>query len=115
MISHTKRREANFNPNTLFQLLLNSQCEAVEALNEWLKPGECRLVGMQLRGDPMSKLARVCKGIQPGDDEIFYAPMHNAEFVWNYVLKEAGLGQKDASANWRVLHIHTLRKFFNTK
>lgn len=46
------------------------------------------------------------------DDRVFPFSYDVAWTRWNYLLKKAGLNEKDPTTNRYVLHIHCLRKFF---
>lgn len=48
------------------------------------------------------------------DGRVFPITRQTAESYWQLMLKRANLDQKDSITKVRVLHLHTLRKFFRT-
>ena len=51
---------------------------------------------------------------QADDGKIFPISRQTAESYWQLMLKRANLDQRDPTTKVRVLHLHTLRKFFRT-
>lgn len=88
--------------------------EARDTLEEWLKNREQYLKVAVKRGIGLSKTAPG-RGVKSVDDRrIFPFSFAVASSIWNRALRDAKLENHDKSTNRRTLHIHMLRKFFNS-
>jgi len=74
--------------------------EARDAIKEWFK----------------IKVTRLKKNKEPfPKDMVFGFTPANFSCMWHTALKKAGLEQRDPTTNFRIYHVHTLRKFFRTR
>jgi len=89
--------------------------EAKESLTEWLKIRGQYLLSSAKRGRGLAKTGygRGVKSME--DNRIFPFSFSVASSMWNNALKKAGLEKHDKGTNRRTLHIHMLRKFFNSQ
>ncbi|MEM0253239.1 MAG: tyrosine-type recombinase/integrase [Candidatus Bathyarchaeia archaeon] len=87
--------------------------EAREILVEWLKQRDKYLEAAVNRGRGLAKLGRGMK--QPSDDRVFPFSVKTAEAIWINALRKAELESRDKSTGRRTLHIHMLRKFFQSQ
>lgn len=95
--------------------------EAQDVLEQWLKVREDYLKTAVTRGKGLIKHAkkeklnddRGKKSVE--DDRIFPFSFQVASMMWNNALRKTGLENHDKSTNRRTLHIHMLRKFFNSQ
>ena len=89
--------------------------EAKEALTEWLKVRGEYLLTSTKRGSGLAKIGDG-RGVKPiEDNRIFPFSFTVASAMWNNALNKAGLENHDKGTNRRTLHIHMLRKFFNSQ
>jgi len=49
------------------------------------------------------------------DSRVFGWSVYTARFMWNQACDKAGIGTKDNNTERRIIHIHSLRKFFRSK
>jgi len=89
--------------------------EAKEALVEWLKQRDAYLKSSAKRGVGLSKTGYGRGRKSTETDRLF--PFSNvvAEHLWWNALQKTGLADKDGSTNRRKIHVHMLRKFFQTQ
>jgi integrase len=76
--------------------------EAKESLEEWLKIRENYIRACTFRGGRSSS-------------SIFPFDYHTIVAAWQNGLRKAGLDDRDPQTQYRVRHLHTLRKFFRTR
>lgn len=89
--------------------------EAKESLTEWLKVRGQYLLSSAKRGRGLAKTGDG-RGVKPiEDNRIFPFSFSVATSMWNIALRRAGLENHDKGTNRRTLHIHMLRKYFNSK
>lgn len=89
--------------------------EATESLTEWLKTRGQYLLTSAGRGSGLAKIGDG-RGVKPVEDKRIYPFSFSvASAMWNNALKKAGLENHDKGTNRRTLHIHMLRKFFNSQ
>lgn len=82
--------------------------EAKEALLEWLKVRDKYLKSA------IGK-TKALKEKELNDNTVFCFTYTTAEKMWNRLLRDAKLGQRDRTTGFHRLRIHTLRKFFKTR
>jgi site-specific recombinase XerD len=80
--------------------------ETRELLGEWLKNRDRYLDQSIQRSGRYGKRR---------DERLFPFTKNTAYELWNRALAKSHNGQRDPSTGRRVLHVHTLRKFFRTK
>jgi integrase len=80
--------------------------ETRELLGEWLKNRD-RYLDQSIRRSGRHGKRR--------DDRLFPFTKNTAYELWNRALAKSHNAQRDPSTGRRVLHVHTLRKFFRTK
>ena len=89
--------------------------EALEALTEWLKIRGDYLLTSAKRGAGLTKTG-YGRGVKATEDKrIFPFSFSVARAMWNNALRKAGLENHDKGTNRRTLHIHMLRKVFNSQ
>jgi len=89
--------------------------EAKESLVEWLKIRGQYLLTSAKRGRGLAKSGHG-RGVKSTEDKrIFPFSFHVANAMWNNALQKAGLENHDKGTNRRTLHIHMLRKYFNSQ
>jgi len=77
--------------------------EASEAVEEWLK----------VREEYLASASAYNKSKE--DPRIWPFTAFNARYMWNLGLSKTKNGERDSQTNIRLMHPHTLRKFFRTK
>jgi len=89
--------------------------EAKESLVECLKVRGDYLISSSKRGRGLAKTGygRGVKSVE--DKRIFPFSFSVASQMWNNALKKAGLENHNKGTNRRTLHIHMLRKVFNSQ
>lgn len=81
--------------------------EATEALQEWLKIRDQSLEASVKRTKHGSK--------DINSKKLFPFADTTARFIWNSALRKSGLYETDEVTNRKLLHPHTLRKFFRSR
>lgn len=89
--------------------------EAREIIEEWLKQRKSYLESAVNRGLGLSKFGdgRGLKSVE--DERVFPFCSVVATQIWHNCVAKAGLDEKDSFTNRRKLHIHMLRKFFQSQ
>jgi integrase len=82
--------------------------ESTEALQEWLK------IKKEWFRVAIAKSGNICEK-NPNDKRLF--PINHSSYTkkWHRCLRLTRLNQRDKNSNIHVLHIHTLRKYFETR
>lgn len=73
--------------------------EARDAIKDWLR----------MRGKTSKRFGGTFKG-----SRIWNISDGNARYVWDHAVEQAGLDKRDSKTGRRVLHLHSLRKFFRS-
>jgi integrase len=73
--------------------------EARDAIKDWLK----------VKGSLKKK-----NGKKFDSERVFPFVTQSVRDIWNRAVDKAGLGKRDENTNRRILHIHSLRKFFRS-
>jgi len=87
--------------------------EAKELLLEWLKVRDQYLQSAVNRGRGLQKLGRGTKAAD--DDRVFPFSDQVAYQMWTNAVKKAQMEKRDRNTNRRTLHIHMLRKWFQSQ
>ncbi len=89
--------------------------EAKKALVEWLKVRDEYIKSASGKGKGLTKTG-FGRGLKREvDDRVFPFSMYVAMSMWNNAVRKAGLEDRDPSTNRRTLHIHMLRKWFQSQ
>ncbi len=85
--------------------------ESKEVLLEWLKVRDDYLK------QAISKTIKspLAHPKNPDDKTVFCFSYHTAQRMWNRLLTKSGYDKKDRSTNRMIIHIHSLRKWFETR
>jgi len=89
--------------------------EAKEALLEWLKVREQYLDAAVNRGRGLSKIGDGRGEKQVEDPRLFPFSIQVAYQMWTNAVKKARMEERDRNTNRRTLHIHMLRKWFQSQ
>jgi integrase len=90
--------------------------EAKEALTEWIKERDNYLKVAAKRGKGLAKFKGDGRGVKSVDDDrIFPFSSTVATGMWNRALKKAGLENRDKGTHRRTMHVHMLRKYFDSQ
>ena len=82
--------------------------EAKMFVEEWLKERDDYLKQACKKGQHLNVK-------NPNDNTIFCFSYTNAWKIWDRLLRVSGYDQRDRSTKIHLMHIHTLRKFFETR
>lgn len=88
--------------------------EATEAMKSWLSHRDTFIHSAASRSIALQRYYHRIPPGADGDERVFPFSISLIRDIWNRLLDNAGLGERDQRTKYRKMHPHVLRKFYRT-